>query len=52
MPKGQTYLLSANTDSTDTQVSVSYISVYYFNSNNQWVFSNVIDGSTLDSPKL
>lgn len=33
-------------------MTVSYISIYYFNSNNQLVFSNIIDGSYLDNNNL
>lgn len=46
------YLLSANKDINSNKESLSYIAIYYINSNNQVVFNNIIDGLLLDYSTL
>ena len=46
---GKTYLLSRNKQSLQ---SIDYITLYYYNSNKQFVFLNIIDGSSFDDPAL
>lgn len=47
----RTYLLSSNVD-LNNEKTLNYIIVYYLNANNQFVFANIIDGSTLTNPIL
>lgn len=47
--QGRTYLLSRNKQSLQ---SIDYITVYYYNSNRQFIFVNVIDGSSFNDPAL
>lgn len=45
-------MLSSNKDLNSEGKSFSYIAVYYINSNNEIVFSNIIDGSALENPSF
>jgi hypothetical protein len=46
---GKSYLLSRNKQSLE---SIDYITVYYYNSNKQFIFVNIIDGSSFADPAL
>ena len=48
---GRRFFLSMNSDINEKEVAVSYISLYYVNTNNKLVFNNLIDGNTLQSPQ-
>lgn len=47
--QGRTYLLSRNKQSLQ---SIDYITVYYYNSQREFIFVNLIDGSSFEDPAL